>query len=372
VSVAGRMNIAVFSYGLPVVGEKRGGIERVAHVLAQELARRGHNVEVWTHDPKPSGAAYEVRMLPWKRFASSWMGRRLTMGYLGNVLALLPRYEAADVVVAIGDSLLLPLKGKPLVRVMAGSALGETLHADSPWRFLMQAGVYVQELLTALTQPACVGISQNTRRYNPFVRRVIPLGVDTSAFFPSPSEKTEEPSVLFVGAVEGRKRGRELVGWFTQHVRARHPSATLAMVSRPGPRAEGVTYHTGVSDSELAAMYRRAWVYASPSTYEGFGLPYLEALASGTPVVATPNPGSREVLCEGRYGRLVEDREFGAALAELLSDAGARETLAARGLERARELSLAAMVDGYESLLAELCRTDAKARGALNSKRAGL
>ena len=365
-SVAGRMNIAVFSYGLPVVGEKRGGIERVAHVLAEELARRGHNVEVWTHDPKPEGAAYEVRRLPWKRFASSWAGRRLTMGYLGNVLALMPEYGDADAVVTIGDSLLLPLLGKPFVRVMAGSALGEAVHAGSPWRFVMQAGVYAQELLSALMQPGCVGISRNTRRYNPFVRKVIPLGVDTSVFFPSASEKTAEPSVLFVGAPDGRKRGRELVKWFTECVRTRHPEATLSMVSRTGPRAAGVTYHTGISDAELALMYRRAWVYASPSTYEGFGLPYLEAMASGTPVVATPNPGSREVLDEGKYGCLVSDEEFGAAVSELLSDAEARERWAARGLERARELSLSAMVDGYEKLLAEMCSLNKKARRAVN------
>src|SRR5918997_2499815 len=101
------MKIAVFSYGLPVVGEKRGGIERVAHELADALARRGHAVTVWTHDPRPEGAAYEVRPLPWKRFVSGWWGRRLTMGYLGNVLALLPDYAGAEAVVAIRDSLLL-------------------------------------------------------------------------------------------------------------------------------------------------------------------------------------------------------------------------------------------------------------------------
>ena len=348
------LNISVISYSLPVVGEKRGGIERVAHELAHELARRGHCVEVWTHDPKPEGAAYEVRELPWKRFATSWLGRRLTMGYLGNVLALLPKYGDADVIIAIGDSLLLPLAGKPLVRVMAGSALGEALCARTPWRFALQTGVYVQELATALTQTGCVGISHNTRRYNPFVRRTIPLGVDLSAFSPHPAGKTTEPSILFVGALDGRKRGRLLIEWFTKEVRARHPAATLSMVCQPGPQVAGVTYHVGVTDDELARMYRSAWVYASPSTYEGFGLPYLEALASGTPVVATSNPGSLEVLDGGRYGLLPADVEFGAALAGLLSDEAERARLAALGLERARLYTLAAMADGYEDLLAEV------------------
>lgn len=363
-----RLNIAVFSYGLPVVGEKRGGIERVAHELSDELARRGHAVEVWTHDPTPPGEAYEVRPLPWKRFVGSWAGRRLTMGYLGNLLAALPEYGEPDAFIAHGDSLLLPLLGRPVVRVMHGSALEEALSATSPARSLMQFGVYVQELLTGLTQTGCVAVSRNAGRYNPFVRRVVANGVNLSAFRADAACKTEEPSVLFVGALDGRKRGRLLVEWFERVVRPRHPRATLRMVCEPGPRAEGVTYHTGVADEELAAMYRAAWVYASPSTYEGFGLPYLEALASGTPVVATPNPGSREVLGEGEYGRLVSDEEFGGALAGLLGDAGARSELAARGLVRAREFSLSAMADGYEELLEEVCagwrRRRRRARGA--------
>ena len=361
------MKIAVFSYGLPVVGQKRGGIERVAHDLSDELARRGHAVEVWTHDPKPSGAAYEARPLPWKGFVGSWAGRRLTMGYLGNFLATLPKYGRPDVIVAHGDSLLLPLLGRPVVRLMHGSALEEALSATSPARSLMQFGVYAQELLTGLTQTGCVAVSRNARRYNPFVRRVIPNGVNLSAFCADAACKTVEPSVLFVGALDGRKRGRLLLEWFGRVVRARHPRATLRMVCEPGPGAEGVTYHTGVSDEELAAMYRSAWVYASPSAYEGFGLPYLEALASGTAVVTTPNPGSREVLGGGEYGRLVGDGDFGAAVADLLGDAKGRSELAARGLARAREYSLAVMVDGYEELLEEVCagrRRRRRVRGA--------
>jgi hypothetical protein len=62
------MRIGVVSYGLPVRGEKRGGIENVAHELADGLARRGHDVTVWTYDPKPDTAAYAIRALPAKAF----------------------------------------------------------------------------------------------------------------------------------------------------------------------------------------------------------------------------------------------------------------------------------------------------------------
>jgi glycosyltransferase involved in cell wall biosynthesis len=347
------LRLAVFSYGLPVAGQKRGGIERVAHDLADGLARRGHDVTVWTHDPRPDGAAYRVRPLPWRRFVSTWLGRRLTMGYLGNLLAALPDYGKVDGIIAHGDSLLLGLLGRPVLRVMHGSALAEALAAVSPWRFLLQLGVYAQELLTGIVQPGCVGVSANTCRSNPFVRRFIPNGVDLGNFSPDPAAKTPQPSALFVGTLTGRKRGQLLLEWFHEEARPRHPDATLDVVGPAGPARPGVTYHTGVGNAELAALYRRAWVYASPSTYEGFGLPYLEAMASGTPVIATPNPGSREVLDGGRCGLLADDGTFPKELARLLADAGLRREYAARGLERVRQYALETTLDRYEALLRE-------------------
>ncbi len=163
------MKIAVISYRLPVEGEKRGGIERVAHVLADGLARRGHTVVVFSHDPKPAGAAYEVRELPWKSFVETWAGLRMTSGYLGNLLALQVDLREFDVVIAHGDSLLLSMGRTPVVRVMHGSARGEALHATSIGRAILQWGVYLQELLTAFLSPASVvGVSTNTQRDNPF------------------------------------------------------------------------------------------------------------------------------------------------------------------------------------------------------------
>lgn len=244
--------------------------------------------------------------------------------------------------------------------MLHGSALGEARSAGSLGRFLLQCGVYGQELLTALLQNGVVGVSENARRDNPFVGRVIPHGVDDRIFAPGPEARTPEPSVVFVGTLAGRKRGRFLLDVFSRHVRPAHPCASLAVVGEQGPAIPGVTYYTGVADRELAALYRRAWVYASPSTYEGFGLPYLEALACGTPVVATANPGSIEVLGNGEYGRLPDDGDFGPALASLLGDAPARAALAARGRARARAFSLTVMLDRYEELLFELIAIHAR------------
>ncbi|HEX5634178.1 MAG TPA: glycosyltransferase family 4 protein, partial [Gemmatimonadales bacterium] len=353
-----RLRVAVLSYGLPKRAHKRGGIERAAHTLAEGLARRGHDVVVLSHDPRPDGASYTVAPLPWRTFVETWFGRRVTMGYLGNVLALVPDYREFDVVIAHGDSLLLPLAGKPVVRVMHGSALGEARSATSFGRRVLQLGVFAQELATALLSRGVVGVSENTRRDNPFVRRVIPHGVD-DRFFRASGEKSAAPSVLFVGTLDGRKRGRYLLDAFQRMVRAAHPEAVLDFVGPPGPPLPGVTYHTGIGDDALASLYRRAWVYASPSAYEGFGLPYLEAMACGTPVIASPNPGSREVLAEGRAGVLADDAAFGGELAALLGDGPRRERLAAEGLRRARAYSLSRMIGDYEELLYELTEVHA-------------
>ena len=230
-----RLRVAMLSYRLPAAGEKRGGIERSAHTLAQGLAERGHRVVVFSHDDVPADASYEVRPLPWKGFVDTWVGTRVTMGYLGNLLALVPGYRDFDVVVAHGDSLLLPLTGKPVLRVMHGSGWGEAQSARTWGRRFLQYGVYAQELLTAATQRGVVAVSENTRHDNRFVSHVIPHGVDSRVFHAVPGSKTAHPSVLFVGALDGRKRGQFLVHAFLDVIRPAHPTATLTVVGPEGP-----------------------------------------------------------------------------------------------------------------------------------------
>jgi len=355
------LRLAIVSYGLPVVGQKRGGIERAAHTLAEGLARRGHQVAVFTHDPRPDDATYMVRCLPWKSFVSTWLGRRVTMGYLGNILNLLPDYRGFDAVVMNGDSLFAPLIGRPVLRILHGSALGEARSATSILRAALQTGVYVQELLSALFQRGVVAGSENSKRFNPFAQHVVPYGVDDAIFHPRSSARSPEPSIVFVGSMDGRKRGQFLLDGFLGKIRRRHPSCTLTIVGANGPAHPGVSYLTGIADAQLAALYQRSWVYASPSTYEGFGLPYLEAMACGTPVVATANPGSAEVLEGGDYGLMPPDSSFASTLSDLLADEGRRAAMQTAGLKRAQEYSLSRMLDGYEQILVELTGVHADA-----------
>ena len=104
------------------------------------------------------------------------------------------------------------------------------------------------------------------------------------------------------------------------------------------------------SDEALADAYRRAWVFCLPSDYEGFGIPYAEALASGTPVVATPNVGARYVLDDGRAGVIVGLPDLGRTLVELLGDGARRDRMRVAGLARAREFALTSVVDQYEAI----------------------
>jgi phosphatidyl-myo-inositol alpha-mannosyltransferase len=355
------LRIGIISNSLPLPGRSAGGVAQFASDLARGLALRGHDVTAWCYEGSGEDSLYTIRRLPASSFATSRVGRVLTEGYLGNLFTALPRFNGIDALIAMGDSLLLPLHRLPVVRVVQGTALQEALSSRRPIRILTQLGIYPLELIAAAMQPGSVAGSRNTTRFNPFVRRVISNGIDLSAFHPDPAARSAEPSLLFVGTLKGRKRGGLLLEWFRKEIRPAIPETTLTIVGPSGEPEEGVVYRTGVPREELAALYRRAWVYASPSVYEGFGLPYLEAMASGTPVVATPNPGSKEVLAEGEYGLLASDETFSTELLGLLSSPRKREELSVLGLKRAAEYSLDRMIDQYEQLLRDLISSRASA-----------
>jgi glycosyltransferase involved in cell wall biosynthesis len=76
-------------------------------------------------------------------------------------------------------------------------------------------------------------------------------------------------------------------------------------------------------------------------------------MASGIPVVATPNPGAIEVLAGGRYGHIVEPAALGESLQSLLQDEPERGRLAKEGLERVQEYAWPRIVESYSAVYRE-------------------
>ena len=258
-----------------------------------------------------------------------------------------------DVVHAHGDDYFLWMKDPVHVRTMHGSCLAETLHIPGAKNKLRMLALGLSEVVATAAAHRTVGVSENTLRSYPWLHQVIPNGVNLEKYFPS-EQKESAPTILFVGTYKNRKRGELLMRAFNECILPNLPDAQLWMVCNDAPSAQGVTVFGRVPEEKLVELYRKAWVFSLPSSYEGFGVPYIEAMASGTAVVATPNPGAIEVLGAGRFGRLVEPSELGSALMDILTNPAERMHLERQGLQRAQEYSWSRVAEQYEALYWEL------------------
>jgi glycosyltransferase involved in cell wall biosynthesis len=132
------------------------------------------------------------------------------------------------------------------------------------------------------------------------------------------------PRVLFVGRTFGRKGGPELLEAF-RVLHARDPRATLDVVGPPpGAEQPGVTWHGPVYHRPtLNGLYAQATIFALPSRYEGFGIPFLEGMAHGLPCVGARVCAVPEVVLDAETGLLVppgDPRALGEALVALAED----------------------------------------------------
>ena len=147
------------------------------------------------------------------------------------------------------------------------------------------------------------------------------------------------PFFLYVGANEERKNLVRLREAFRQLQSDGTPSSELIICGPEAPvepAEPGVRWLGRVSDAELRALYHAARAFVFPSLYEGFGLPVLEAMASGTAVLCSRATSLPEVAGEAAlYFDPLDVSALATSLRRILTDDGVRDQLIEKGLQQA-------------------------------------
>jgi glycosyltransferase involved in cell wall biosynthesis len=164
----------------------------------------------------------------------------------------------------------------------------------------------------------------------------------------------DRPYLLHVGSWQPRKNLHRLIRAFRLwEQRARDSSLQLVLCGVRAPRIDrldeliqelsldGRVIMTGrVADSELVKLYQQALGFAMPSLYEGFGLPPLEAMACGVPVMSSNRSSLPEVLSDAAlYFDPESEDEIASAIEKLCSDSALRTRLVSSGLGRVKQFS---------------------------------
>jgi glycosyltransferase involved in cell wall biosynthesis len=172
---------------------------------------------------------------------------------------------------------------------------------------------------------------------------VVPNGIEHRFTPGDPAERSPFPLVVAVGRLVPVKRFDLLIRAAAE-ARARVPDLQLVIAGEGYERTplevvvaelgadEWVSLPGRLRDHEIVDLYRRAWVLASSSLREGWGMSITEAAACGTPAVATDIGGHRDVIFDGQTGLLRADDGLAGALVELLTDHDRRAQMGAAAL----------------------------------------
>lgn len=185
---------------------------------------------------------------------------------------------------------------------------------------------------------------------SPTAISVMHLGVDTEMFRPMPEIAREPYRLMTTASADAPLKGLSHLLKAIAALRQDYPDIKLTLVGRPKPDGETqrlinslqlvdcIDCCKGISHEEMVEKYARATLAVVPSMYEGFGLPAVEAMASGVPLVSTSGGALAEVVADAA---LVVSPGDSDALAQqirrLFDDASLRAEYAARGLKRVEQ-----------------------------------
>lgn len=264
-----------------------------------------------------------------------------------------------------------------------------TIH-DLTWEIVPQCAHpslrdYLQSAVPRSIQRArkVIAVSETTRqdiieRYGvpPHKVETIHNGVDGSYFSSGDRDTSdiclrlgiEGPYLLSVGTLEPRKNHVTLIRAFSEFHR-RNSDFTLVLAGRSGWMSEPIQQAieearnrgvpilqiTNAKDHELRALYQRALCLVYPSWYEGFGLPVLEAMAAGTPVIASDIPVHREIASDAvLYASPDSLDAFISQMGEMVDNDTTRSLLVKRGHKRAQKYTWTSSVSKHLALYKEV------------------
>jgi glycosyltransferase involved in cell wall biosynthesis len=338
------MKVALDLTWLP---QRRAGAGRYAYELVDALAgldEPDHTFSIYAPQDALSGNRA-------KRDSRFWIEPGVPRGRVGRLLweqIQLPRkmLTSKPDVLHVGHSQApLVTSGVPLVVTFHDATyelLPERYPASRRLYYQAAARMAVRKAKLIIAVSHCVSEDLQRCLKVPADRiRVVPEAAGAQ-FQPAPARDVErvrqryglsEPFVLSVGSLEPGK-GRAAL---SEAVRRLEGRAQLAIAGQSswGSADNGAHYLGYVPDEDLAALYSAAAVFAFPSHYEGFGLPVLEAMACGVPVVASNTSAIPEVA--GSAAILVQPTapELAEALRSVLDDPVLRATMVEQGKRRA-------------------------------------
>ena len=353
------------------------------YILARYLVARGHQVTIYKYEPAGSPAREVIDGITVRQIERGRFG--FARG-LRQLLRAEPRPDVVNIfhirnLIAYEAGLIFRRMGVPLVHTPIGPLHDDYLVADrdapldAPPRYdnpiytLPQlARRFARErrprrtlrnyLIHAPLRWAdrLIAISHHERRMLiamglPAARvATIPLWIDVAHAATLPQEpadlKLPRPILLYVGQLKYRK-GFDLLAHAMPLVRERYPTASFVYVGhspRQQTALEAIASTNGTTDAlhllgrpdpaELQRLYRAADALVFPSRYEGFGLPPLEAMAAGCPVITTDVPVVNESVRDGENGLLAPYNDptgLAATILRLLDDCALRDRLVAGG-----------------------------------------
>jgi glycosyltransferase involved in cell wall biosynthesis len=318
------------------LAQTRAGTARYVGGVLRELERRPDLVVERLRLPGGSRVAAVARDTAWYLAALPLEARRRRVGVLHCPSFRAPIVSPVPLVVTVHDLAVLrhPSAFNRWSRGYSRVVVPRVVRAAD--RIVTDSEFTKSELVALLGTPAAK-------------IRVVPIAPEPS--FSPVGPVAEGDYVLAVGTLEPRKNLRRLA------TAAHSADVELRVVGERGwggveVGGNGVRWLGRVPDDELAALYRGARCVVYPSLYEGFGIPILEAMACGAPVVTSAGGATEEVA--GGAAVLVDPLDTGSIATGIGEAERRREELASRGSERVRDFSWRAAADALVDVYREL------------------